>query len=195
MRHSVLILTIAAVCVNGVFAGYDYVMEDGYGLPSLHDTETLLMTGGGAGVLVLWDYSFARIEGTSPLQQGFGGIWTLGVTGYSHLEFYGGEVHEFSIGSYATAMLAGGRIDIISSTQNAYWNPHIEIVCDIDSVHYDPVTKMLTGNWLDGTAFSTQLIDVEWASPTIENIFFTPEPATLLLLGLGSVLLRRRLNR
>jgi len=71
-------------------------------------------------------------------------------------------------------------------------NPHIEIICDVDSVKYDATANILTGDWLDGSSFSIQLIDVEGYSPAIENIFFTPEPATLLLVGAGGLLLSRK---
>ena len=124
--------------------------------------------------------------------------------GYSNLEFYGGEVHELSIGSYATAVLNGGRIDRIGSYQSAWKyggdppelfpNPHITIVCDLDSVNHNIQTNILTGNWLAGVAFEIQLIDVDGYSPAIENIQFIPEPATLLLVGAGGLLLRRKRN-
>ncbi len=198
MKYLILMLTAVLLCGSGAYAGYDFVIEDGYGLmPNLHDNETLLMTGGGAGSRYMTDYSFARIEGTSALEQGVGGIWTLGVGGYSRLEFYGGEVHVLSIGSYGTAVLAGGRIDQIHSQQSAYthagWpDPHITIVSDLDSVNHDVQTNVLMGNWLDGSAFNIQLVDIDGYSPAIENIQFIPEPATLLLLVTGGLLLRRK---
>ncbi len=161
---------------------------------------TPLGGGGGGDSLALHDNSFARIEGTSPLQEGYGGIWTLDMGGYSYLEFYGGEVHELSIGTYATAVLAGGRIDRIWSYQDAWQyggdppvllpNPHITIIGDLDSVNHNIETNVLTGNWLDGTGFNIQLIDVDGYSPAIENIQFIPEPAALLLMGAGALLLR-----
>jgi len=201
MKRTSLIFMITLLCASSVYGAYDFTIKDGYhpGF-SVDNSETLLMTGGGGGSLGLWDNSFARIEGTTFLEQGFGGIWSLGMGGYSRLEFYGGQVHELSIGSYGTAMLSGGRIDRIHSTQAAYTHagwpiPHIEMVCDIDSVDHNIATNMLTGNWLDGSAFSIQLVDVEWASPTFENIFFTPEPATLILVVAGMAFLRKRASR
>jgi len=202
MRLWILKVTVVLVCVGAVERGYGYVIESGYhpGF-SLHDSETLLMTGGGAGSLVLWNNSFARIEGTSPLQQGFGGIWNLDMLGHSNLEFYGGEVYELAIGSYARAVLAGGRIDHIWSSQSAWThagdppvlvpNPHIEIIYSGDLPTVDE-NNLLTGAWGDGGVFSIQLIDVQGYSPAIENIFFTPEPATLLLLLGGVSLMRKR---
>ena len=47
-------------------------------------------------------------------------------------------------------------------------------------------TGVLTGNWFDDTYFS---IDILENGATIMAI---PEPSTLLLLGLGAVMLRRR---
>jgi len=125
----------------------------------------------------------------------------LDILGHSDLEFYGGEVHQLSIGTYATAMLGGGRIDRIWRSQDAWQyggdppellpNPHITIIGDLDSVNHNIGTNVLTGNWLDGTGFNIQLIDVDGYSPAIENIQFIPEPASLLLIGVGGLLLRR----
>jgi hypothetical protein len=49
MRISILITTILLVCTISVKADYTYTVDDGYfPVLSLHDEETLLMTGGGA---------------------------------------------------------------------------------------------------------------------------------------------------
>jgi hypothetical protein len=203
MKRLCFLLMVAVVCGSSVYGGYDYVIEKGrYGLPDLDGYETLLMTGGGGSGMHMTDHSSARIEGTSPLDAETGGIWHLVAAGESHLEFLGGEVHQLSVDSFATAVLAGGRIDRINSGQQAWkyagepptlqWNAHITFVCDLASVDYNTQTKMLTGNWRNGTAFNIQLIDEAGYSSVIENIQFIPEPATLLLMGAGMMLMRKR---
>ena len=49
-------------------------------------------------------------------------------------------------------------------------------------------TGILTGKWFDGTSWSTNII----AHDTTTTIMAIPEPCTMLLLGLGGLLLRRR---
>ncbi len=118
----------------------------------------------------------------------------------AHLNFYGGEVHEIGLGANGTAVLSGGRIDHLTTSQSIWkwvgqpaelvWNPHVTMVCSTHN--YDTATKLLTGTWLDGTAFRIQLIDSAGYAATIDNIRFVPEPGTMLLLGLGGLLLRRK---
>jgi hypothetical protein len=57
---------------------------------------------------------------------------------------------------------------------------------------YNASTNILAGIWGDDSTFSIQLVDHEYYDPVIDNIAFTivPEPATLLLFGLGAVMLR-----
>jgi len=119
----------------------------------------------------------------------------------------GGEVNTLSIGTHATAVLSGGSIREIDSTQYVWailgdpptktWVPHITMICDVDSVVYNEATCRLTGRWLDGSGFDIQLIDrtASGYDPAIENIRFIPEPGTVLLLGLGGVMLWRRRQR
>jgi hypothetical protein len=205
MRLSILITAGVLCCAVPANADYDYVIEDGYseGL-TLNDYETLLMTGGGVHVLDVFDYSHAEIWGTTPyIDEHNGGIWMLTQAGYSFLDFLGGEIHEFYIASYATARFSGGRIDEIWSYQTAWMfggdppelvpDPHIEIVClDWD---WDDITNVLTGTWADFSTFDIQLVDRVGYDPVIENISFTivPEPASLLLIAAGGLMLRRRI--
>ena len=86
-----------------------------------------------------------------------------------------------------------GVVSIIYSYQNVSSDltvPHITIECE--SYEYNEVDNSISGNWMNGASFSIQLIDSDDFSPTIDNIQFVPEPASLILLGFGGLLLRRK---
>ena len=189
-------LPVAAIMfmlLPSISPAYTYEIHSGYtaGL-ILKNDESLWMTGGGVGLLDLNDYSLAKIYGTTMLIEGSGGIWDLIQGGYSHLDFLGGEIHQLSMASYATATLKGGRIDRLRTHQGAGY-PYIDLYC-LDWNHND-LTNLLTGHWSDGSAFSIQLLDVAGTVKNIDNINFIiiPEPVTMLLLGLGGLLIRRKI--
>jgi len=193
------VVAIMFMLLPSISPAYTYEIHSGYtaGL-ILKDDESLWMTGGGVGGIDLYAHSSAKIEGTSDLIQGSGGIWELRLAGYSTLNFIGGELHQFSITSYATVNLIGGRIDYLRSSQGVGY-PHIDLYCR--SWDYNSTTKILTGIWNtdndeDGLwdAFNIQLIDIQGYIPTFKNINFIviPEPATLTLVGLGGLLLRHK---
>ena len=205
MMGNNVFLMVVLCAVSVACADYTYTVESGDNLGgvTLNDHESLLMTGGQGYHLNLSFWSSARIEGTDPLiSEGNGGIWIIDMMSYATLEFLGGDVNHLELGSDSRAVLSGGRIDEIWSQQNVElvqkvdggpWvpDPHIEIVCR-DWAH-DIDTNILTGTWFDFTTFDIQLIDVDGYDPAIENIFFTiPEPMSLLLLGAGGLLLRKR---
>jgi len=104
----------------------------------------------------------------------------------------------FRIYDDSTAVFEGGRIDYISSYQYVYWlngqpvDQHIEMI--VKNYSYNTSTKKLTGTWADNTTFNIQLYNQTGYDTVINNIKFTiiPEPATVLLLGLGSLLMRKR---
>ena len=69
-------------------------------------------------------------------------------------------------------------------------DPHIEFVCR--DHHWNEIDNILTGTWFDDSTFEIQLVNVAGYDPVIENIFFTPEPATLLLISIGGLFLHRK---
>jgi hypothetical protein len=193
------------ICVSvslPAMAGYDLIIEDGYtsGL-TLHNSESLLVSGGGVGIVNMYDLSSATITDSSPLAQFSGGVWWIRQFDQTDIRISGGEVAELDLNSNATAMISGGSIIEIFSYQSAWKNegqppvlvpnPHITMICRPDWT-YNLQSKMLKGSWLDGSTFNIQLVDIAGYSPVIENIQFVPEPITLLLLAAGGAIIRRR---
>lgn len=191
-----LALLISAVLSASALAGYTYTYTTGmdFGDLTLNGSESIFVDGGGGHYLTLFDYTYANVQKTSFLiSEGNGGIWLLGLASYSSLDLLGGQIHHLDLTSYAQAKLSGGQIDLLSSTQNATYIKHIEIVCLVGYV-YNSTTRYLTGLWADGSAFNIKLVNVSGYSNTIDNIKFTviPEPASLLLLAVGGMLLRHK---
>ena len=196
------------LCLILMFAGFAnaaaYVISDGYhfGTTYIENSDSLLVTGGGLDFINASDYGLIVVQNTAPYEPDKGGIGAIDLYGWSSLEIYGGEINNLHINGNSTASLYGGSIEDIYSYQNAYsqnvWTPHIEIICrDYD----DTIANLVTGTWdvdNDGDGFydtfSIELKNQDGYDPVIDNIKFTiiPEPCSLILLGLGGFLVKRR---
>jgi len=88
--------------------------------------------------------------------------------------------------------LSRGQINLMASYQYTTLTKHIERI--VKDYNYDISTKILTGTWADNSTFNIQLMNQSGYAPVIDNIKFTiiPEPATLFLLSLGVLLIRKR---
>jgi hypothetical protein len=170
----------------------------------------LVVDGGGADIIEMRYSSKLEVRSTSPFVAGYGGIWDIRLKNMSNLNYYGGQTEELSMRNDATANLYGGRIDYISSFQTVpdvfvgydeQGRPifeklrHIEMF--VREYAYNPATLHLTGTWGDWTTFDIKLLNQAGYAPVIDNIKFTiiPEPASLVLLGLGGLLMRKRKAR
>ena len=117
---------------------------------------------------------------------------------YSELLYLDGETEEISFYDNAIASLKGGRIDGITSRQYTSIK-HINLYCQSGwSWLYNTSNEIkgITGEWEDGFGFNITFIDDDWGwYPPVWmniNIIEIPEPATLLLLALGAVLVRKK---
>jgi hypothetical protein len=200
-------IIILATCSATALAGYDYMISSGnFGSMTIKGHETLLMTGGGGGILTAEDYSIVDIQNTAPLEPLAGGIGNVSLGDRSRLNMADGGIYWLGMGNESTTILRGGRIDNLESWQTVsvngrdpvtgewFYNRHIEMV--VKDYLYNAQTKILNGTWGDDSFFKIQLIDrTQYGySPAIENIQFTivPEPMSLMLLALGGLLIRKR---
>lgn len=201
MKRVIQYLMVVCSLSSMSLGAFDFTVSDvyEYGTVGL-DGQSLLVLGAGVGEIDARGSSYIEVYDTDrPLELNVGGIWGMHLSDSSSLMYFGGETGDILLSDHASAILKGGRIDYIISFQyvlhpnaNQEIVQHIEVVCDLDSVFHDAQTNVLTGNWKDGSAFNIQLVDVDGYDPVIENMFFTPEPGTLLLLGLGGLLISRK---
>ena len=186
--------------MGGVITGYEGYVECLSGL--------LVVDGGGADIIEMRNSSKLEVWSTTPFVAGYGGIWDIRLKNNSHLDYFGGQTEELSLRHYSTAKLYGGHIDYISSYQKVFdvivgwdkqgkpiFNAHIEMF--VRDYKYNPATMRITGTWEDYTTFNIKLLDQSSDprfDPAIDNIKFTiiPEPASLILLALGGLVLRRK---
>lgn len=175
-------------------ADYAYTINTYQILPDLFGTDSMLITGqGGGGLVMLQDNSSITVEGTSILSQGTGGVWHISLAENSHLDMFGGEVHQIDFNNNATAILKGGLIESIYSYQIVP-DPHITLYYsgNLPTVQEISGYDFLIGQWGDGTDFSIYLHDTGYNVYGNFNFILVPEPAGLALLALGGLLIRRK---
>jgi hypothetical protein len=123
----------------------------------------------------------------------------LVITNTSRMDYYGGETQELSLFKNAEAYLYGGRVDFISSHQFVAWvdgkpigqHIHIDAHRGWEWKYENGEIRGIAGLWQDGSAFDIRFINDPDYDPTWTNINVVPEPMTVLLMGVGGLLLRR----
>lgn len=160
------------------------------------NNEELIVMGGGAFSIEMWNYSYIEVQYTSTPLSYSTGIYDIFLYDTAELLYLDGITEEITLKKNATATLKGGRIDGITSYQTVgWWNgepvgQHIEMV--VKTYSYNEATHTLTGTWANNSAYEILLLNQSGYADVIDNIKFTivPEPATLALLGLGGLLIR-----
>jgi hypothetical protein len=190
--NKIIVIVMLFVMSSGAWA-VDYEItwgDDNPGL-DLFDYDTLLMTGGTAYYLNMGGWSTGIIEDTDPLNiaGGDGGIWEVEASSYSELTINDGEFYDLIANGYGTVNLHGGQIFGDLTIYNSTAWVHIFGY----GFNNDPfLGSPLTGFWSGGTPFSINLVDDTIS--TYDQLIFheIPEPASIILLGLGGLLLRKR---
>lgn len=190
----------------------DGVIEDGdvFSWVSVYNDATVNMSGGVVtSQLSAYDFSLVNISGgileatisTDASTVNLSGNMQanqLGVSGSGTANMYGGTVGFIEAWNHSTVNLYGGTI---SDYVLAYGDESLVVNIYGYDFNYDALGGsygggQLTGFWLDDSPFT---IDLWYSSnpgeatiDTYSHIVLVPEPATVLFLGAGMLMLRRR---
>jgi hypothetical protein len=156
-----------------------------------YDFSTVNISGGILEAIISTDTSTVNLSGSTQ-------VVGLGVRNLGTVNMFGGNVGLIDAWNHSTVNLRGGTI---SNYLLAYGDESLTVNIYGYGFDYNPLAGdyrggQLTGFWVDDTPFSIDLYyDDTPGGPVIDtwsHITLIPEPATILLFGLGIVLLRKR---
>jgi len=145
------------------------------------------------------DNGLLIVQSTStPLGVDIGGVYDILLYNNSHLLYLNGVTELIDVGDNVKAILKGGSINFIRSMKvtNGGTDQNVDLYClpGWSWISDNPLLG-IEGQWWNGSPFNIEFInktnlgfDPAWMNINI----ITPEPMTLLLLGMGGLMLRRK---
>jgi hypothetical protein len=184
-------LADAPETIDGRLSGGEYA-----GGVSLVGNEILIVDGGDADVIDTWNSSRLEVQLTSlPLSlTGKRGVYDIHLTDNSSLLFTGGATESVVLYKNSIAEFKGGQINHITIYRRPQDSCYVTI---FSQAGYQMGATGISGLWADGTAFNILFDNVGSPFPptaNFVNVEIVPEPATLVLLGLGSLLIHRKMK-
>ncbi len=163
---------------------------DGSGFKMV-DTESLIVAGGGADRIRAYDNAYIEVQYTSTPLSFSSGIYDIVLYDNSHLLYLDGVTEEITVRDDSSAILKGGTVTALTIYQRPGDLSNVTIYCQPG---YAMNTDGISGLWANGTPFNIDFVDVGGDFPLTSECVtvIVPEPATLALLGLGGLLIRKR---
>jgi hypothetical protein len=198
-----MLLIAIGVCPSLAGLANEDDAADGYLTMGEYDTsiklegsDKLIINGGGSAVIDAWDYSCIEIYSTSlPLKLYEGGVYDIHLNDNSTLLFSGGATQSLKVYKNASALLTGGTINYITIYHYGTMTSKVTIDCQDgwEWLYTSGKISGIRGLWDDGTAFQIAFSNPGSIFPDTYNfVHVIPEPATLTLLSVGGLLLRKR---
>ena len=186
----------------------DVYNGDSYWYVDADETSVVDMFGGTVDELVPFGSSTANIGGgltktlealdTSTINITGGEVWDLSASGQSEISIAGGGVEWLYLSSGSQALVLEGDVTNLWAESFSTVDIYGYDLTFNSQYQYDRTRQMwegqLTGFWQNRAPFSITTYDQETYNHLILHDLGpvpAPEPCTLLLLGLGAVLLRR----
>ncbi|MEN6309311.1 MAG: PEP-CTERM sorting domain-containing protein [Anaerohalosphaeraceae bacterium] len=183
-----IMISLFIIILNVSTFATSYTITSGYfETKTFKNSDTLIMTGGGGDSILGKDNCVLDIKNTSsPYVSGVSGLGHINMDDNSRLYFSGGSLRSLDIVDDAFAVLSGGQIGKIVTYYPISDQKHITIYCQPGWTYQN---YEFSGRWLDDTPFNIELAS-QYTSNVFDNITVIPEPATMLLLGMGGLWLR-----
>ena len=194
MKYLLLCLLMASAS----FASLVDPADDGYLGIGEYDSnvrlinhDVLIVDCGNSNLIDAEDYSRLEVYSTSlPLSLNYKrGVYDIHMGYNCTLLFCGGATESIVVAGNAMAELKGGIINNLTMHRRPQDSCSVTIFCQ-DGYQMDKTG--ISGLWADGTSFDINFIDENYytTSPYV-NIEIVPEPATMALLSLGGLIIRR----
>ncbi len=211
-----LVCIIGLLCSISYASSFDYTITSGFTSGFFKITnESLLVEGGGIENIQAYENSYVKVTGTDAYVYQNSGIRTItlkddssldlydgeigkGIDAYdsSSINIYGGSIESLTAMGASTINIYGGNISVIDTAQYVLFDDSFEITIVCYDWAWDDDNNILSGYWEDGSILSIELPDSIWedgsAYSLYEHVTIVPEPCSLVLLGLGGLLIRRK---
>ncbi len=135
-------------------------------------------------------YGEIWLENDASLDMWGSDVFRIGALGTNKLNMYGGTLWWLMAGNNSTTNLYGGSLDVLDIGENAILNLHAY------DVQYHSTGGYWNGGWVEGKYLLTNnqfAFDMRNEDVFLAYVNIVPEPGTILLLAMGTILIRKKI--